>query len=97
MSDTMIADLSNNEILILQTLWEQKALGTRGVTIHDLLTRLSDLPKTEAAEKLKRLENRGLVTIANVRGGDRFALSPLGAAFVRQLQDRKLGDLTRAP
>ncbi len=95
MSNTMNADLSDNEIMILQALWELRALGTRDVTIHDLLTRLSDLPKTEAAARVKRLETRGLVTIANLRGDDRFALSPLGAAFVRQLQDRKLGHLTR--
>jgi len=93
----MTADLSIIEILILQTMWEQKALGTRAAAMRDLLSRLSDLSKTEVSEKLKRLEARGLVTITNRPGDDRFALSPLGAAYVRQLRDRNLGDLTRVP
>ena len=93
----MTADLSTIEILILQTMWEQKALGTRTAAIRDLLTRLSDLSKTEVSENLKRLEARGLVTITNGPGDDRFALSPLGAAYVRQLRDRNLADLTRVP
>ena len=97
MPTAMTADLSTVEILILQTMWEQKALGTRGAAMRDLLSRLSDLSKTEISEKLKRLEARGLVTITNRPGDGRFALSPLGAAYVRQLRDASLGDLTRVP
>lgn len=95
MSTTMTADFSNNEILILQTMWELKGLGTRTVAIEDLVSRLLDMPKTEASEKLKRLEARGLVTVTNRAGDKCFALSSLGAACVRQLQDKQLGDLTR--
>jgi len=97
MSTAMTADLSTIEIMILQTMWEQKALGTRTAAMRDLLSRLSDLSKTEMSEKLKHLQARGLVTIANRSGDDRFALSPLGVAYVRQLRDRNLGDLTRVP
>lgn len=93
MSTAMSADLSNHEILILQTMWEMKALGTRAVAMQDLLSRLSDLSKTEASERLKGLEARGLVTTANRAKDERFALTPLGAAYIRQLQEKKLGDL----
>ena len=96
MSTAMNPDLSNDEVLILQTMWELKALGTRAVTIRSLASRISNVPY-ETAERAKRLEARGLVTTRKGTGGDLLALSPLGAAFVRQLQDRQLGDLNRVP
>jgi DNA-binding MarR family transcriptional regulator len=96
MSTAMNLDLSSNEALILRTMWELKALGTRTVTIPSLSSRLSNATERETVETIKRLEARGLVTIRKGTGGDLLALSPLGAAFVRQLQDRQLGDLGRA-
>jgi DNA-binding MarR family transcriptional regulator len=93
MSTAMSTDPSNHQILILQTMWEMKALGTRAATMEDLLSRLSDLSKTEASEKLKDLEARGLVTTPNRTKDERFALTLLGAAYIRQLQEKKLGDL----
>jgi hypothetical protein len=83
--------LSNDELLILRTMWELKALGTRTVTMRSLSSRIPDAPDKETVERVKSLETRGLVTIGK---GDLLALSPLGAAFVRQLQDRQLGDLS---
>jgi DNA-binding MarR family transcriptional regulator len=96
MSTAMNLDLSNDEALILRTMWELKALGTRTVTIRSLSSRLSNAKEKETVETIKRLEARGLVTIRKGTGGDLLALSPLGAALVRQLQDRQLGDLGHA-
>jgi len=90
----MMANVSDSEILILQAMWRLRALGSRGITIDDLIRQVSDLSRTEAAEKLGLLEARGFITISGRAGDDRFALSPLGAACIRQLQDRQLGDLT---
>lgn len=95
MSYTMNPDLSNDEVLILRVMWELKALGTHTVTMQDLASRLSSLPKTDTTERLEHLETRGLVTRAKGAGEHHFALSPLGAAFVRQLLDAQLSDLTR--
>lgn len=89
----MTADLSKTEILILQTMWKLKALGSRGVTIDDLTSPPSDLSKMETIEKLKHLQMLGFATVSSWAGDGVCALSPLGAAFVRQLQDRELGDL----
>jgi predicted transcriptional regulator len=94
MSIAMSPDISSDEIQILQTMWELKALGTRTVTIRSLASRISEVPDTEVIEGVKRLAARGLVTTKGA-GGDLLALSPLGAAFVRQLQDRQLSDLNR--
>jgi hypothetical protein len=91
MATTMNPVLSNHEVLILRTMWELKALGTRAVTMRNLSSRIPSLPERETVERVKSLETRGLVTIGK---GDMLALSPLGAAFVRQLQDRQLGDLS---
>jgi Mn-dependent DtxR family transcriptional regulator len=95
MSTAMNPDLSNDEVLILRTMWELKALGTRTVTMPSLSSRMPSVPDKQATERVKRLEARGLVTIRKGAGGDLLALSPLGAAFVRQLQDRQLSDLSR--
>lgn len=92
---TMTPELSNEEILILQTMWRAKALGAHGITADLLASRISDMPKTGVSEGLGGLKTRGLVTTTNRNGADHFGLSPLGAAFVRQLQDRQLGDLTQ--
>jgi hypothetical protein len=92
----MNPDLSDDEVLILRTMWELKAIGTHKVTLQNLSSHMSGLPERETAERVKRLEARGLTTIRKGAGGDLLALSPLGAAFVRQLQDRQLGDLSRA-
>ena len=92
---TMSLGFSDSETLILLTLWQLKALGTRGVTMDDLASRLSSGQKGETLDILKRLEARSLVTITSRAGNEQFALSLLGAAFVRQLQDKQLGDATR--
>jgi len=92
----MMSDLSKHEILILQAMWELKALANRAVTFQDLAGRLSDLAEMETSDGLKHLKTRGLVTTAKQAGGDLFALSPLGAACARQLLDTQLGDLSRA-
>jgi hypothetical protein len=91
MPSTMNPVLSNDELLILRIMWELKALGTRMVTMRSLSSRIPSVPDKETVERVKSLETRGLVTIGN---GELLALSPLGAAFVRQLQDRQLGDLS---
>jgi len=91
----MTPDLAKDDILILQTLWEVKALGARRVTVEHLVGRMPDISKTKASERLRRLEAQGLVTATNSDGDELFGLSPLGTAFVRQLQDRQLGDLSR--
>jgi len=93
----MSADLSNDEVRILQTIWELKALGAHVVDTRDLTAHLSSVPKAEIAARLDRLEARGLVIKRKSGRDDHVALSPLGAAFVRQLQDGQLGDLTSAP
>ncbi len=95
MSIAVSPDISSDEIQILQTMWELKALGTRTVIMQNLASRISDVPDTVVIEGVKRLAARGLVTTKKGAGGDLLALSPLGAAFVRQLQDRQLSDLNR--
>ena len=92
---TMTLGFSDRETLILLTLWQLKALGAHGVTIDDLASRISSSQKEETVGMLKRLEARSLVTITSRAGNEQFALSLLGAAFVRQLQDKQLGDATR--
>jgi DNA-binding MarR family transcriptional regulator len=93
----MSADLSNQEVLILQTMWGLKALGAHTVTMHNLAGRLPGASKVDIAARLARLEIRGLVIKKRSARDDLVALSPLGAAFVRQLQDGQLGNLTSAP
>jgi len=95
MCSAMTPELSNNDRVILRTLWELKALGTHAVPIHDLVSHLSGIPVTETAERLEQLQARALITRTKSAADHLVALSPLGAAFVRQLQDRQLGDLTR--
>ena len=97
MSIAMSPGISSDEIQILQAMWELKALGTHTVTIRSLAGRMPDVPDIERIETVKRLEARGLVTTKKRAGGDLLALSPLGAAFVRQLQDRQLRELNRGP
>jgi Mn-dependent DtxR family transcriptional regulator len=97
MSMTMNPYLSDDDVLILRTMWELKALGTRAVTMRALSGRISNVPDKETTERVERLEARGLVTMRKGAGGDLFALSPLGAAFVRQLQDRQLGEANSMP
>lgn len=63
--------------------------------MDDLASHLSSGQKGETLDILKRLEARSLVTITSRAGNEQFALSLLGAAFVRQLQDKQLGDATR--
>jgi hypothetical protein len=97
MSIAMNPDLTDEEVLILRTMWELKALGTRAVTMRSLSSRISNVPDEETTDRAKQLAARRLVTIRKGPGGDLFALSPLGAAFVRQLQDRQLSELDRVP
>jgi DNA-binding MarR family transcriptional regulator len=93
----MTSDISSDEVRVLKTMWELKAVGTQRVTMRNLASRMPDASDTEMSASVKRLEARGLVIRKKGAGGDLLALSPLGAAFVRQLQDKQLSDLNRAP
>jgi DNA-binding MarR family transcriptional regulator len=97
MSIAMNPDLSSDEVQILRTMWELKAIGNRTMTMRSLASRTTNVLDKETIERVKRLEARGLITTKKETGGDLLSLSPLGAAFVRQLQDRQLGDLNRGP
>ena len=97
MSIAMSPGISSDEIQVLHAMWELKALGTHRVLMQSLASRVPGVPDTETIEIVKRLEARGLVTTRKGAGGDLLALSPLGAAFVRQLQDRQLSELNRGP
>lgn len=90
----MNPECSDSDVMVLQTMWKLKALGGRVVSVRDLAGHLSGMPTTEAAERLERLQALMLVTKTKSASGDLVALSSLGAAFVRQLQDKHLGDLT---
>jgi DNA-binding MarR family transcriptional regulator len=94
MGISMASEIPSDELLILQTMWEHKALGTHTMTFQDLATHLG-AASSEITKKLERLEVQGLLIRTRGSRVDLFALSPLGAAFVRQLQDRQLGDLSR--
>ena len=96
-SIAMSPGISSDEIQVLQAMWELKALGTHTVIMRNLAHRMPNVPDIETIETVKRLEARGLVTTKKGAGGDLLALSPLGAAFVRQLQDRQLHELSRGP
>ena len=97
MSIAMSPGISSDEIQVLQAMWELKALGTHTVIMRSLVGRMPNVPDIETIETVKRLEARGLVTTTKGAGDDLLALSPLGAAFVRQLRDRQLGELNRGP
>ena len=97
MSIAMSPGISSDEVQVLQAMWELKALGTHAVIMRSLAGRMPNVPDIETIETVKRLEARGLVTTKKGAGGDLLALSPLGAAFVRQLQDRQLSELNRGP
>ena len=94
MGISMTSEIPSDEVLILQTMWEHKALGTHAMTFQDLATHLR-AASTEITKRLEHLEVRGLVIRTKGSRVDLFSLSPLGAAFVRQLQDSQLGDLSR--
>jgi hypothetical protein len=93
----MNSDLSNDEILILQAMWGLKALGAHAVALHNLTSHLPSTFRTDIAARLDRLVTRELVVRSKGAGDDLVALSPLGAALVRQLRDGQLSDLTSAP
>jgi len=97
MASSMTPDLSNSQISILQALWELKALGTHGATLEQLMNRLSDSLSSDAAEQLEDLERRDLIARRGSSGQAFYSLSALGTACVRQLQDRRLSDLSRNP
>ena len=96
-SIAMSPGISSDEIQVLQAMWELKALGTHTVIMRSLAGRIPNVSDVDTIETVKRLEARGLVTTKKGAGGDLLALSPLGAAFVRQLQDRQLNELNRGP
>ncbi len=92
----MDSDLSTDELRILRTMWSLKALGARAIGMGDLVMRLPIALKNEISTRLERLENRGLIVKMKNAKDDLLSLSPLGVAFVRQIQDGQLGDMIRA-
>jgi hypothetical protein len=80
---------------IMRALWELKAVGTRQIRLREVAQRMPDVARQEILGKSKNLESRGMVTVAG-QPDELLALTPLGVAYIRQLQEAPLEGSKRA-
>jgi hypothetical protein len=80
-------DLPSQERQILLSMWKRKAIGSRAISLDDLRARLSDEVKENYNGYLKNLENKLLIEVFHQGKEDAASMTPLGLAYVRQIQD----------
>jgi DNA-binding MarR family transcriptional regulator len=83
-------DLSPQERQILSAMWKAKAIGDRVISLRDLRARLPDEVKANYVSHLKTLKEKLFIQISHGNNQDAASLTPLGLAFIRQIQDDDL-------
>jgi DNA-binding HxlR family transcriptional regulator len=77
---------------ILLAIWKSNAIGIRSVGEDALKSDISD-SSNGFSQELKTLLNLGFITRGSNGGGSEFALTPLGLAILRQIEEDKLQEL----
>jgi len=83
-------DLPPQKRQILLAMWKAKAIGDRIISLRDLRARLPDEVKANYMSHLKNLKERLFIQISHGNNQDAASLTPLGLAFIRQIQDDDL-------
>jgi len=89
-------ELSPQKREILLSMWKAKAIGNRAISLRDLRARLTDEAKRDFMSHMKKLEARLFVKIIHPNEQDAASLTPIGLAYVRQIQDGDL-DMVAGP
>lgn len=77
---------------ILLAVWKANAAGIRAVGEDALRSELSD-SSDDFSQELKTLQDLGFIVIGNSDGQAEFALTPIGLAILRQIEEDKLQEL----
>lgn len=77
---------------ILLAIWKSNAIGIRSVGEDALKSELSD-SSNGFSQELKVLHDLGFIIRGNNDGRAEFALTPLGLAILRQIEEDKLQEL----
>lgn len=87
-------DLSPQKRQILLYMWKAGAVGEKAIALRNLKTRLPDAAKSNYVSYLKDLESRLFIRISRGDHEDSVSLTPLGLAYIRQIQDDNLRFIT---
>lgn len=77
---------------ILLAIWKSNAVGIRSVAEEALRAELSD-SSDGFSQELQALQELGFVVKRNTTERNEFALTPLGLAILRQIEEDKLQEL----
>jgi predicted transcriptional regulator len=77
---------------ILLAVWKLNGVGKRSVTEHILKSELSGA-SDDISHELQRLQEQGFIIRAEADGIAEFALTPIGLAILRQVEEDKLQEL----
>ncbi len=83
-------DLPTLEKQMLLSLWEARAIGNRAISIPSLKKSLTEDAKFHCISCLKNLEKKLFVEISRANEDQMVSITPLGLAFIRQIQDDDL-------
>ena len=77
---------------ILLAVWKLNEVGKRSVTEETLKAELSDAAD-DFSQELQTLQDLGFIVKAGADGRTELALTPIGLAILRQIEEDKLQEL----
>ena len=77
---------------ILLAVWKLNGVGNRSVTEHILKAELSGV-SDDISQELQRLQEQGFIVRTEAGETAEFALTPIGLAILRQVEEDKLQEL----
>jgi len=80
-------DLPPQKRQVLLAMWKARAIGDRTISLRDLKARLPDEVKVNYISHLKNLKEKLFIQISHANNQDAASITPLGLAFIRQIQD----------
>jgi hypothetical protein len=87
-------DLPTQKKQILLLMWKVGAIGNRAISLRDLRAKLADDVKLNCMSYLKNLKGKLFIDISHGNRDDVASITPLGLAFIRQIQDDDLKLIT---
>jgi hypothetical protein len=79
---------------ILLSMWKARAIGNKTISLRDLKAKLAEEVKPNYVSWMKNLKGKLFIEISRRGKDDVASITPLGLAFIRQIQDDDLKFIT---
>jgi len=85
--------LTETQEAVLFAIWKLRGIGTNPLTEDQLKTQMANGPTEALPQALTELQSQGFVQVENNGGRKTVAITPLGLAILRKVEEDRLQEV----